>query len=124
MKKILVGLIFLPLMLFVGCDSGHEVICTTQAVAGLNVLVKDAASNELLSEGITVLAQEGEYTETLQLLLFDLQQVFVGAWERKGTYTITVSKAGYQTFTSSPIVVERDICHVIPKHLTVYLQAD
>lgn len=125
MKKILFILVCLPSFLIsLSCHSDDEVICDTQAIAGLNIVVRDATTNALLSEGVTVLAQDGTYLETLQLMPFDSQEVFVGAWERPGTYVITVSKEGYGTFTSDPILVTSDICHVIPVQMTVHLQAD
>lgn len=69
---------------------------------------------------MTVVATSGNYSETLQF--FDPQNpIFYGAYERAGTYTITVTKAGRQTYVSQPIVVTRDICHVIPQTVMVLL---
>ena len=33
--------------------------------------------------------------------------------ERPGTYTVVVSKPGYQDFRIDNVVVARDVCHVI-----------
>lgn len=119
MKKIIFFIAFVPMLWAFQCDDNDDVICTTEAKAGLNIIVKDALSGEFLSEGVTVIAQEGDYSETLQLLTWDNTAVFLGAWERKGTYDIMVTKDGYQTFTSAPITVTADICHVIPVEFTV-----
>jgi hypothetical protein len=119
MKKIILFLAFVPILWAFQCDDNDDVICTTEAKAGLNIIVKDALSGEFLSEGVTVIAQEGDYSETLQLLTWDNTAIFIGAWERKGTYDIMVTKDGYQTFTSAPITVTADICHVIPVEFTV-----
>jgi hypothetical protein len=53
-----------------------------------------------------------------------LEYVFSGAWERSGNYIITVSKPGYQTYTSSVITVTSDVCHVIPQQIEVVLVAN
>lgn len=122
MKKIILVLACMPFLLATTCDDDDQIICTQEAKAGLNITVKDAVSNEILSTGVSVVAQDGMYTETLEALAGDNQTVFIGAWERQGTYIVTVSKEGYQTFTSSSIQVTADECHVIPQLLTVELQ--
>ena len=123
MKKIFLVLACMPFLLATTCDEDDDVYCTQEAKAGLNITVKDAVSNENLSTGVTVIAQHGEYTETLEAFTGnDQSTVFIGAWERQGTYIVTVSKQGYQTFTSSPIQVSADECHVIPQLLNVALQ--
>lgn len=112
-------------MLFIICFSScesvvdHIVFCTDEAIAGLNVIFKDAKTNEFLIDGVVVMAQEDEYTEILTKI--EGINSFFGAWERMGNYTITITKEGYQTFTSSIISVESDICHVIPKIINVSL---
>ncbi len=122
MKKIFLLLACTPFLLAMTCDEDDEIICTQEAKAGLNITVKDAVTDELLSMGVTVIAQDGSYTETLEQFPNEEVPVFIGAWERVGTYVVTVSKEGYQTFTSEPIVVTADVCHVIPQQVTVELQ--
>ncbi len=46
---------------------------------------------------------------------------YAGAFERKGNYIITVTKEGYETFTSEVIKVEADQCHVIGRVVQVML---
>lgn len=121
MKKIFLVLACMPFLLAATCDD-DDVYCTQEAKAGLNITVKDALTNEILSNGVAVTAQDGTYTETLEAFTGDATTVFIGAWERQGTYIVTVSKQGYQTFTSSPIQVTSDECHVIPQILNVGLQ--
>lgn len=122
MKKILLLLACTPFLLAMTCDEEDDIICTQEAKAGLNITVKDAVTDEVLSTGVMVIAQDGTYTETLEQLPNNEIPVFIGAWERVGTYVVTVSKEGYQTFTSEPIVVTKDVCHVIPQQITVELQ--
>lgn len=122
MKKIFLLLACTPFLIAMTCDDDDEIYCTQEAKAGLNITVKDAVTDELLSTGVTVIAQDGSYTETLEDFPSDEVSVFIGAWERVGTYVVTVSKEGYQTFTSEPIVVTADVCHVIPQLVTLELQ--
>jgi hypothetical protein len=122
MKKIFLLLACTPFLLATTCDDDDQIFCTQEAKAGLNITVKDAVTDEVLSTGVEVIAQDGTYTETLEQFPNNDIAVFIGAWERVGTYTVTVSKEGYQTYTSELIVVTADVCHVIPQLITVNLQ--
>lgn len=127
MKKII--LLFVTAFAAVSClvdDTIDNVDnCTEEARAGLNITVKDAVTQKFLGEGITIVATDGQYTETLEYMGYpDMQANFAGAWERPGTYVLTVSGAGYQTYTSEPITVEADVCHVIGEMVTVALQPE
>ena len=97
--------------------------CTDQFVYGLNVIVLDASTGNPIFQDIEVKAVDGAYQEILELVP-GLEYAFVGAGERAGTYVVTITKAGYQTYTSAPIVLTRDECHVIPQSLTVNLQSN
>jgi hypothetical protein len=121
MKTLYVCSIFL----FLSCtfNNTDEIQYTEEARAGLNITVKNAVTNQVLGNGITVTAKDGNYMETLAF--FDANNpVFSGAWERAGTYIVTVSGVGYITFVSGAITVARDECHVIPQQLQVVLQPE
>lgn len=105
------------------CRENDDINCTQEARAGLNVNVRDALTNNYLGEGITVVAQDGNYTEILELINFN-PPAFAGAWEREGDYIITVSGEGYVTYVSETITVTSDPCHVIPQTLDVSLQPE
>ena len=125
-KKLLLLLCFAPLLLASSCnrdDDDDQIVCTQEFVYGLNVVVLNSATGNPLVEGVTVEATDGSYNETLQVIP-GLEYSFAGAGERAGVYTVTITKSGYQTYISSPIVVNRDFCHVIPKSLTVNLQSN
>lgn len=119
MKRLIILMAFLSFACS-GDDNSDDVYCTTEAVAGLTVTVKDAQTNEFITEGITVTAQAGNYTEELQNIHTNTQ--FIGAFERADTYIITVEGEGYETFTSEPVTVGSDICHVITEEVAVILQ--
>lgn len=121
MKK---GAIYLFFVLLFSCQASDndDIFCTTEVKAGLNVsvLLVESSSSIPISDGVTVVATDGNYTETLQF--FDAQNpIFYGAYERAGTYTLTVTKPGRRTYVSQPIVLTRDICHVIPQNVMVSL---
>ncbi len=103
-------------------ETSDPVFCTTEARPGLEITVKDAANTDtFLVSGITVIAKDNNYTETL-ISLPD-RGSFIGAYERTGTYTIMVSGDGYETYTSTiPIIVDKDICHVITESREIILQ--
>ena len=121
MKKLFLLLCCTPLLLATTCESDDDqIICTTQAVAGLNVTVINSQTNAPITEDVTVSAQDGNYQETLEYFPGG-EFVFSGAYERAGTYFITVTKTGFQPFNSQAITVTRDECHVIPEQITVNL---
>lgn len=122
MKKRLLFLFSLGFLVLSCSGTSEEIFCTEEAKAGLNVSVTlaESSSSIPISDGVTVTATDGDYSEVLQF--FDSQNpVFYGAYERAGTYIITVTKPGRQTYISQPIVITRDECHVIPKNITVFL---
>jgi len=123
MKKLLLFVLCTPFLLASTCESEDSPInCTQEVVDGLHITVLDATTAQPLLENITVKATEGSYEETLELI--PGLEYFAGAGERSGTYTVTVTKAGYQTYTSAPIIVTRDVCHVITQSLTVNLHSN
>jgi hypothetical protein len=122
MKKILVLLACTPFLLATTCDDDDQIYCTQEAKAGLNITVKNAITGEFLATGVTVIAQDGSYTETLEAFPQSDVPVFMGAYERVGTYIFTVSKEGYQTYTSELVILTADVCHVIPQNFLVELQ--
>lgn len=114
-------------LLATGCINltGDDIACTLVLVQGLNVTVRDSVTGIPAGRQATVVAQDGSYSETLQFLgniIVTDSLTFMGAGERAGTYRITVTKAGYQTWTRNGILVVRDVCHVHPVAMEVRLQ--
>jgi len=125
MKK----LILIVFVVCVACsldeqETSDPVFCTLEARPGLKITVNNATNNDMLEVSkIRVVAKDGDYTETLSNN--PETNVFFGAYERTGTYTITVSGEGYQTFISTtPIVVDKDICHVITESREITLKVN
>jgi hypothetical protein len=122
MKKLILLLFLFPLLMANTCEDDRydDHPCTNEARAGLNVSVSLGSQNSITSDGVTVVATDGSYTETL-VAYNENDPIFSGAYERRGHYTITVSKEGFQTFTSAVLTVRSDRCHVIPimTHITL-----
>ena len=124
MKKLLVLFFFALCFACSGDDDAiveEPVPCTEEFVFGLSVQVRDTATGAIIPNGVTVVAQDGNYTETLDFM-FDTH---VGSGERAGTYTLTASKEGFDTKMAGPIIVEltEDMCHVITESVTIELEA-
>ncbi|WP_310377944.1 hypothetical protein [Flavobacterium sp.] len=101
----------------------EDIICALEARPGLNVFVKLGNSSTSTTDGVTVVATSGNYKETLMPIPFpDNNPTFAGAHEKEATYILTVSKSGYKTYTSSPITVTGDCCHVMTETINVFLQ--
>lgn len=120
MKNILILVLLISIL---GCKKDDGIACTQEARAGLNVTVKDAETNNYLGLGTTVLATEGNYSETLEYMEGTIP-TFAGAWEREGNYILTVSAEGYATYVSETITVTADECHVIPQQVEVLIQPE
>lgn len=122
MKKILLFISLVAISCNSNDDSTDVVNCTEEFVYGLNVNVKDATTNSVLVDGVTVKAVDGTYSETLEVV--ENISIFLGAGERVGNYVVMVSKEGYQTFTSEVVTVKADQCHVLTKTVDVELQPE
>jgi hypothetical protein len=101
-----------------GCGSGDSpggVGCSANIVDGIVVHVIDAQTHANIATGATGTIQDGSYTETLRPTQLDGAGNTIslsGAPERTGAYTITIQKAGYQTFVLQNVVVTKNVCHV------------
>lgn len=95
--------------------------CSDSFEPGINVLVLDAQISTGIDHAILTLT-EGEYTETLKWLGAP-PGTYSGAYERSGTYTLTVEAEGFVSQTIDGIVIglTEDGCHVDTISLTVEL---
>lgn len=120
MKKFTALLVFLSL----GCSHNDDdtTNCTDVYTPGLIVTVKDASTGAVLSDNVTVTATDGDYIEELHVP--EPETDFYGAYERKGTYVITVTSDGYIPYTSDPVTVDADECHVLTQDVSVMLQPE
>jgi hypothetical protein len=103
-----------------------NIACTAIAVAGVDVKVLDAATGLPLSfRNLWARVREGSYTDSAMVSLTfanNAPQHFALAYERAGTYDLTVGASGYQTFYVGSVVVKSDLCHVTPVSITALLR--
>ncbi len=105
---------FLSLPLLAGCviiTLPPGGFCTAQFVYGLTVRVTDADTGESIIDA-TITLTNGGYTEIMES--FGPGE-YVGAGERAGTYSMTIEADGYGVLAVEDIVIESDVCHVIPQ---------
>ncbi len=100
-------------------------ICAAYAAAALNVEIRDSLTGAVPAlTGLSVVARAGAYADSVKLAPFP--PAYYGgsvplAYERQGTFTVTVRADGYSPWSRSGIVVTADECHVIPVSLTARL---
>jgi hypothetical protein len=108
-----------------GCDEGSldPVACTTEYVSGLVLEVREAGTGAPAAQGAVATVTDGDYVEVAAgPVSGDPNAVFIAAaGERPGTYAIQVVREGYITWDTAGVVVEADICHVIPEQVPVGL---
>lgn len=97
------------------------VMCTMQAVAALNVDAIDSAKGTPATMGSSIVARSDTYADSTPGAAPTNEPVGL-AFEKAGTYTVTVTKPGYKPWSQQGIVVGRDECHVIPQRITAKLQ--
>jgi len=101
-------------------DDNNDISCTLEFIYGLNITLIDADTTQVITSNVELIITEGSYQETLMNL--DGSEYFIGAGERAGTYILNITAINYEDYTSEPIVISEDICHVIPQVLAITLQ--
>ncbi len=120
MKKYLVLLSVFFLLSSCSEDKDDNFPCTGPPVAGIKVLVKDAVTSDVLTDGVTVVATDGDFSETL----VQSGNYFIGVYDRQSNYTVTVTKTGYQNYVSGPVSVFKPGCHALVTDVAVNLQPE
>jgi hypothetical protein len=108
-----------------GSNSPGPVICTAEARAAVSLVIVDSLTNkgDALT-GLWARAVDGTYRDSSVMTFSDqsLQATRMAlAYERKGTYTVTVHATGYQDWTKTGVLVTADQCHVNGVSLTAKL---
>ena len=94
--------------------------CTLEAVAGIAVDLRRESGQSLPVADAVGRALDGEDVVELEPFADQL----VGAWERPGTYTVTVDKPGFETWVRTGVRVEAGECHVVPVRLEATLSPE
>ena len=115
------------LALLAGCDDGefdlYDPVCTTELVYGLQMEVRDDVTGAPAAQGAEAEVRDGDYVEQAENPGFNDPQALhlLAAPERTGTYSVTVSKVGYESWDTAGLVVTANECHVNPVLLQVRL---
>lgn len=112
--------LFAFLLLFSCDDKDDNVPCSGPEVNGLDVVVKDATTDEILTFGVVVEVSEGSFTTEL----IESGGHFVGLPDQEGVFELTVTKSGYQTHTESNVFVTKPGCHSVTTNRIVNLQPE
>ena len=106
------------------CNSATDSIsCTQEARPGISVTVLDSATIVAAGRSSRILAHDGIFADSVPSQWTAASDGPFGlVYERTGTYTVTVTRAGYRDWTKSGIVVTKDRCHVRTVPVTALLQ--
>lgn len=107
-----------------GClDVANPNPCAPGGIYGLTIAVRDSVTGLPAASEANGVARDGGYQEILSGI-FGNDLHLVGASERPGVYEITITKAGYQTWTRAGVSVVAGACHVTPAIFDANLQPD
>ena len=114
----------LAVLAFVVSACGETIVdlpvaCTEQFVYGISIQVVDVTSGALRASGSTLTVRDGSYEEIVTEVIGN---TMVAAGERAGTYAVTITRDGYQTWSQFDVEVEENECHVIPVSLLAQIQ--
>ena len=103
------------------CDMlSGPVICPAIVPPSVIVTVQDSVTGANVTPGATVELRSGTFV-TSEVGLEGWGSVSVGG-NRTGTFTVTVSRTGYQTWTKTGVEVEEGPCGARTVQLTVRLK--
>jgi hypothetical protein len=120
----------LVLIVVAGCGSREDVpgtpapnvICTMEARSAITIEIVDRQNGQTPRGVSTLTVRDGSYTDTATIdgSMANAANSLGVAYERAGTYRVTVSNPNYETWERSNVQVTRDECHV----QTVRLRAE
>ena len=102
-------LALLSLALLWACSSTTSVMCSDVAVPAVVVEPQDSLTGASLAQGARGAVQDGSFLDSLRTRNPTSLQA---AFERPGTYTVTIVQPGYADWMRSDVQVQRGVCHV------------
>ena len=116
-----------------GCI-GSLVSCSTDVLGScpatgllpaVEVEVRDSVSDVLLTPGSRGAVRDGEYVDSLRPWRYQGDTVVTlgGAFDRPGTYDVTVAHPGYETWRYHDVQIANGSCGAGTTRLTARLQA-
>jgi hypothetical protein len=99
---------------------GNECVCNADLVFALSVAVRDAQTGAALCDA-TVVASNGESTESLRSYSTQPPCWITGFAETPGTFTVASSRDGYDSALVPSVSVSAGLCHVHTVSLEILL---
>lgn len=104
------ALLVTALVASAGCSVVDPIACTDEARPGITVTVQDSITGGSVGGGGLIKATDGFYLS--EAATFAGIDSYGLAFERAGTYTVTVQQPNYQTWTRTGVRVTKGQCHV------------
>ncbi len=135
-KVVLIIISCISISISIGCTGSsseeptlaYPAECTMQLVPGITIQVFDASTEDPIACDAHVVLEDGDYMEEIDATVESYGDddcvddgTFEGAYERAGTYNITVTKEGYIDWHAQNIELTEDICHVNTRDFQVYM---
>lgn len=107
----------LGLLLFgAACDEPSRVAgpnCADIAVPALTVIAYDWRTRQTITSKALVVARDGAYADTASGATVATPPLYTLAYNRPGTYSVTVQLSGYEPWRVDGVVAPRGICNVM-----------
>ena len=111
-------------VLSAGCADSSGVICLAVIRPGIEVEVRDGATDEPLADLARGIVRDGSFADSLRIIGYDSSMapsVLGAAGERPGTYSVRIARAGYEAWDTTAVSVQAGECGVIPVQLIAHL---
>ena len=118
----LVAILAATTLALVSSACTYSPVCSSNIVPGLVVTVVDSVTGAFVADSAsgTVITTAKDWGDTLSVGYPG--HTLEGAWERAGTFDITVSRPGYNDWIASSVVVTKVGCHVRSVQLLARMQ--
>ncbi len=103
--------------LLAACNQGAGGACQVDPVPGLNISVVDAAGNVGNVLNVKIVVRDGVWGDSITSNTRNVTN-FLTAFDRPGTYSITVTGTAVKTFAITGVVVQQNGCHVRERDVT------
>jgi hypothetical protein len=110
-RSALIGLVFFTGILN-ACSDPEPFACTASVEPGIRLEVRDSVSGDGLGAEVLAMATDVGFSDSLRLVPDPDSAYMSGLDERAGTYDLTITLAGYQTWNRNDVVVNEGACHV------------
>ncbi|KJY80868.1 hypothetical protein INR79_10835 [Vibrio sp. SCSIO 43132] len=125
LKVLACSCVFLSGCNFKTTSDGKVVACSDSVEPAIKVEVIDKETGYRISCGASIVIRDGEFSEERSNphgTGCDNSKALLGAYEREGTYKVSVFKDGYLDWSTEGIEVSSNVCHVNTITIQAYLE--